>query len=65
MDEIGLQWLQKVFIPVITSRTAGRYLLLILDSHRSHLTPGFDKAYRDNNIITIYMPAHSSHLLYH
>jgi hypothetical protein len=25
--------------------------------------PGFDKACRDNDIITIYIPAHSSHLL--
>jgi hypothetical protein len=52
-----------VFIPTITSYAVGRYHLLILDSHRSHLTPGFNKAYKDNNIITIYMPTHSSHLL--
>jgi hypothetical protein len=62
-DEIGLRWLQKVFIPATTSRTVGRYRLLILDGHGSHLTPGFDKACRDNNIIAICMPAHSSHLL--
>jgi hypothetical protein len=63
MDEIGLRWLQKVFIPATTRRTVGRYHLLILDGHGSHLTPGFDKACKDNNIIAIYMPAHSSHLL--
>jgi hypothetical protein len=62
-DEIGLRWLQKVFIPATTSRTVGRYRLLILDGHGSHLTPGFDKACRDNDIIAICMPAHSSHLL--
>jgi hypothetical protein len=40
-----------------------RYHLLILDSYRSHLTPSFNKAYKDNNIITIYMPAYFSYLL--
>lgn len=62
-DEIGLRWLQKVFIPAKTSRTVGRYRLVILDGHGSHLTPGFDKACRDNGIITVCMPDHSSHLL--
>jgi hypothetical protein len=62
-DEIGLQWLQKVFIPATTSRTVGRYRLLILDGDGSHLTPGFNKACKDNDIIAICMPAHSSHLL--
>jgi hypothetical protein len=62
-DEIGLRWLQKVFIPATTSRTVGRYRLLILDGHGSHLTPGFDKACKDNDIIAICMPPHSSHLL--
>jgi hypothetical protein len=37
--------------------------LLILDGHGSHLTPAFNKACKDNDIITIYMPPHSSHLL--
>ncbi|KAG2000748.1 hypothetical protein GB937_010876 [Aspergillus fischeri] len=53
-DEIGLRWLPKVFIPATTSRTIGRYRLLILDGHGNHLTPAFDKACRDNNIVAIY-----------
>ena len=40
-DEIGLRWLLKVFIPATTSRTVGRYRLLVLDGHGSHLTPQF------------------------
>ncbi|KAG2000778.1 hypothetical protein GB937_010843 [Aspergillus fischeri] len=36
-DQIGLRWFQKAFIPVTTSRTTGRYRLLILDGHGSHL----------------------------
>lgn len=59
-DEIGLRWLQKVFIPEINSRMTGRYCLLVLDGHGSHLTPEFDKICSENNIIPICMPPHSS-----
>src|SRR5699024_6940786 len=52
-----------IFIPSTTSRTKGRYRLLILDGHGSHLTPRFDEICQKNNIIPIFMPAHSSHLL--
>ncbi|EED16700.1 transposon, putative [Talaromyces stipitatus ATCC 10500] len=62
-DEIGLQWLQKHFIPHTTSRTKGRYRMLILDGHGSHLTPQFDQICTENNIIPVCMPSHSSHLL--
>lgn len=62
-DIIGLRWLQKVFILATNGRTRGGYRLLILDSHGSHLTPEFDITCKENNIIAICMPAHSSHLL--
>jgi hypothetical protein len=62
-DEIGIRWLEKLFIPTTSSRTKGGYRLLILDGHGSHLTPKFDKIYKENKIIPICMPPHSSHLL--
>jgi hypothetical protein len=62
-DEIGLRWLEKQFIPTTTSRTRGRYRLLVLDGHGSHLTPDFDRLCEQNDIIPICMPPHSSHLL--
>jgi hypothetical protein len=62
-DELGLRWLQKTFIPATSERTVGRYRLLILDGHGSHLTPQFDAICRENDIIPLCMPAHSSHLL--
>lgn len=62
-NEIGISWLQKLFIPSTTARTKGRYRMLVLDGHGSHLTPQFDKICTENNIIPIYMPPHSSHLL--
>jgi hypothetical protein len=37
--------------------------MLILNGYRSHLTPEFDYTYTKNNIILIYMPPYSSHLL--
>jgi hypothetical protein len=62
-DEIGLRWLQKLFIPSTNSRVRGQFRLLILDGHGSHLTPQFDRICAENNIIPLCMPAHSSHLL--
>ena len=62
-DEIGLQWLQKVFIPSISRRSIDQYRLLVLDGHESHLTPTYNKICEDNKIISIYMPPHASHLL--
>jgi hypothetical protein len=53
----------KIFILSTTRRRKGRYRLLILDGHGSHLTPQFDQICAENDIIPIYMPAHSSHLL--
>jgi hypothetical protein len=62
-DKIGLRWLTNCFIPATTARTKGSFQLLVLDGHGSHLTPKFDQACKDNNIICICMPPHSSHLL--
>lgn len=62
-DQIGLSWLQNIFIPTTNGCTKGTYRLLILDGHGSHLTPQFDQMCNQNNIVPICMPAHSSHLL--
>jgi hypothetical protein len=62
-DSIGLSWLEDCFIPHIIKRQRGTYSLLVMDGHGSHLTPEFDTICMANNIITICMPAHSSHLL--
>ena len=62
-DDLGLQWVRTVFDPITTSRTVGTHRLLILDGHGSHGTPEFDAFCKEKNIITLCMPAHSSHLL--
>jgi hypothetical protein len=62
-DQIGISWLENSFIPYATIRRRGAYTLLILDGHGSHLTPEFDTVCKENNVIPLCMPAHSSHLL--
>jgi hypothetical protein len=53
-DEIGLRRIQNLFIPSTNSRVRGRYRLLILDGHGSHLTPQFDRICAENDIIPLY-----------
>ena len=62
-NELGVEWLQKVFEPCTASRTIGRYRLLILDGHGSHATAEFDRFCMKKNIAPLYMSPHSSHLL--
>lgn len=61
-NTIGLWWLKHHFIPNIGTRV-GKYCLLVLDGHGSHLTPEFDQLCEQNQIIAICMPPHASHLL--
>ena len=62
-DEIGLRWLENLFIPSINRRSKGAWRLLILDGYSSHLTPKFDQICEQNNIIPLYILAYLSHLL--
>ena len=62
-DELGLSWLKRVFNPYTQGRTVGKYRLLILDGHGSHVTAEFDQFCSQNLIIVLCMPAHSSHIL--
>ncbi|KAB2106151.1 hypothetical protein AG0111_0g6185 [Alternaria gaisen] len=61
-DALGFEWV-KHFNQYTASRTAGVYRVLILDGHSSHATPEFDQYCTENKIITLCMPAHTSHLL--
>ena len=61
-DGLGFEWV-KHFHRHTESRTTGAYRLLILDGHSSHATPEFDRFCTENKIITLCMPAHTSHLL--
>jgi hypothetical protein len=61
-DQLGFDWI-KHFNRHTKSCTQRAYRLLILDGHGSHATPEFDQYCTDNKIITLCMPAHTSHLL--
>ncbi len=62
-DKIGFLWLRDIFDAQTKRLTIGRYRLLVLDGHSSHNTVDFDDYCKKNNIITLYMPPHASHLL--
>jgi hypothetical protein len=61
-NEIGLQWIQH-FEKHTNQRKVGARRLLILDGHESHNSVQFTEFCAENNIITLCMPPHASHLL--
>jgi hypothetical protein len=58
----GLHWI-KHFNKHTRSRKVGVHRLLVLDGHESHHSTEFEQYCQENNIITLCMPAHSSHIL--
>lgn len=60
-NETGLEWV-KHFYKLTKSRTKGVYRLIVLDAHESHLSAKFETFCKQNNIVTISLPAHSSHI---
>lgn len=61
-NEQGLQWITH-FDKHTKDRTQGVYRLLILDGHVSHHSDVFETYCKAHNIITLCMPAHTSHRL--
>jgi hypothetical protein len=61
-DQIGLQWVSH-FDKHTKSKTIGSKRLLILDNHGSHTTPEFTSFCENNNIVLLWMPSHTSHML--
>lgn len=61
-NAVGLDWI-KHFDRHTASRTKGIYRLLTLDGHDSHHSTEFELYCKDNKIITLCMPPHSSHRL--
>jgi hypothetical protein len=61
-NALGLAWL-KHFDDHTKTRQVGSYRLLILDGHESHLNQEFKDYCLVRRILTLCMPAHSSHIL--
>ncbi|KAB2111081.1 hypothetical protein AG0111_0g1524 [Alternaria gaisen] len=61
-NELGVAWL-KHFNAHTKTRVVGARRLLVLDGHESHHSLEFQELCKENNIYTLCMPPHSSHLL--
>jgi hypothetical protein len=61
-NRIGVDWI-KHFDIYSRPRTTGGKRLLVLDGHESHHSVEFENYCKENNIVTLCMPSHSSHLL--
>ena len=61
-NKLGVEWL-KHFIKHTKERKVGARQLLIIDGHKSHNSLEFQELCKENNIFTLCMPPHSSHLL--
>jgi len=61
-NKLGLAWL-KHFNRHTKERTVGSHRLLLIDGHESHQSQDFKDYCEEHKIITLCMPAHSSHIL--
>ena len=61
-NELGLQWLMKIFDPYTAPQAVGKRLL-VLDGHESHCTSQFIDFCYEKGIIPLCLPPHSTHLL--
>ncbi|KAF7914288.1 uncharacterized protein EAF01_000694 [Botrytis porri] len=60
-NETGLEWL-KHFDKHTKNRRKGRYRMLVLDGHESHESRAFQAYCKENDIICLSLPPHSSYL---
>jgi hypothetical protein len=61
-DNIGIEWVQRVFDPATRAKANGDMRALICDGHGSHATSEFIGFCIANKIEILLMPPHSSHI---
>jgi len=61
-NEIGGEWLRRIFLPE-TAVPAGQHRLLILDGHGSHIDIEFLWLCKQNQVVLVFLPPHTSHVL--
>ena len=61
-NETGLDWIRH-FNKHTASRVTGRYRLLVIDGHESHVSAEFQAFCKEKNIIAVFISPHSSYLL--
>jgi hypothetical protein len=65
-SDVFLDWFINVFIPGANEYRPDGYngpIFLILDGHISHTTFDVIKTAKDNNVVMIRLPSHSTHIL--
>jgi hypothetical protein len=62
-DGIAVRWLKGVFIPLTKPENSEEWRLLILDGHKSHITPLFMAECLSHKIWVVFLPANTSHVL--
>lgn len=62
-NEIGVDWLRRVFHEQTKHHYPDRYRLLILDGHASHMSLDFVTFARDHKIVLLCFPAHATAIL--
>lgn len=60
-NETAMDWI-KHFDKHTAARKQGVYRMIVLDGHESHISAEFEEFCKSKNIITLCLPAHSSHL---
>jgi len=60
-NKTAMEWI-KHFDKHTIVRRQGAWRMIVLDGHESHLSIPFEEYCKENKIITICLPAHSSHL---
>ena len=58
----GLEWLIKCFDESTKEKAGGKTCLLICDGHESHVTSDLLQHCRENNIVLLLLPPHTSHM---
>ncbi|KAK4120714.1 DDE-domain-containing protein [Parathielavia appendiculata] len=62
-NAVGVEWLERIFIPQTQPDDPSDYRLLILDGHGSHTSDDFMWPCFQHRIHGIYLPPHCSHVL--
>jgi hypothetical protein len=60
-NDTALDWIQH-FDKHTSVRRKGVYRMIVLDGHESHLSARFEEFCKEKNIVTLCLPAHSSHI---
>jgi DDE superfamily endonuclease len=61
-NQTAIEWI-KHFDKHTSVRQKGAYRMIVLDGHESHLSADFKAYYKEKNLITLYLPTHSSHII--